>query len=71
MGLAETFDLKLHGSGDSFSAFELDQFSVAVGAVAVADVVGHRAAEGVPVGVVGVFDDDSEIAQKWHSIRLR
>jgi hypothetical protein len=31
---------------------------VAVGAVAVADVVGHRFGQLVPIGVVGVVDDE-------------
>ena len=58
VGLPETFDRERRRSGrDQESAFGLDQALVAVRAVAVGDVVGHRLGERVPVGVVGVVDD--------------
>src|SRR5436190_23010532 len=44
--------------GDSVFAFEGGDPSVAVGAVAVGDVVGHGALGGVPVAVVGVVKDE-------------
>ena len=40
------------------AAFEVGEALVAVGAVAVGDVAGEREREGVPVEVVGVFDDE-------------
>ena len=40
------------------SALGFDEALVAVGSVAVVDVVGHGFGEGVPVGVVGVLDDE-------------
>ena len=59
VGRPETFDRKRHGSGgDQQAAFGLDEALVAVRSVAVADVVCHRLGEGVPVGVVGVVDDE-------------
>src|SRR3954451_23382018 len=45
-------------SGDQESAFGFDQALVTVRSVAVADVVGHRLGECVPVGVVGVLDHE-------------
>jgi hypothetical protein len=44
--------------GDEEFAFGADEALVAVGAVAVADVLGHRCSQGVPAGVVGVVDDE-------------
>src|SRR5215207_3370577 len=59
VGLPGMFDRKRHRSGgDQESAFGLDQALVAVRSVAVGDVVGHRLGERVPVGVVGVLDDE-------------
>lgn len=59
VGLAGTLHPKPHRSrGDQESAFGLDQALVAVRTVAVVDVVGHRLLGCVPVGVVGVVDDE-------------
>src|SRR3954447_15415838 len=44
--------------GDQQLAFCGDEALVAVGAVAVADVVGHGLGQGVPAVVVGVVDDE-------------
>src|SRR3954470_18525314 len=44
--------------GDQEFAFGGDEALVAVGAVAVADVVGHGLGQGVPAVVVGVVDDE-------------
>jgi hypothetical protein len=52
-------DRKPHCSGgDAASAFEVCEALVSVFAVAVGDVVCEGVSEGVPVGVVGVFDDE-------------
>ncbi len=59
MGLPGRLHPKPHGSGcDQESALGLEQPLVAVGSVAVVDVVGHRLLDGHPVGVVGVVDDE-------------
>ena len=57
--------------GDSVFALEGGDASVAVGAVAVGDVVGDGALGGVPVEVVGVVEDELLIGRKWLSIRFR
>ena len=44
--------------GDPVSGFGGGDALVAVVAVSVADVVGERVAEGVPVEIVGVADDE-------------
>ena len=44
--------------GDLVAGFEEADAFVAVRSVAVADVAGERAGEGVPVDVVGVVDDE-------------
>jgi hypothetical protein len=57
--------------GDREAAFALVDAPVAVGSVAVADVVGERVLEGVPVEVVGVVTTNSVIGRKCASMRLR
>ncbi len=53
------FDGEWYGlGGDQESVFGADEALVAVGAVAVLDVVGHGFGEGVPGGVVGVLDHE-------------
>ena len=49
---------KKEEKGDAQLRGRLEQSLIAVWAVAVVDVVGHRFLERVPVGVVGVFDDE-------------
>ena len=59
VGLPGRLHPKPHGSGcDQEPAFGLEEPLVAVGSVAVVDVVGHRLLDGHPVGVVGVVDDE-------------
>ena len=59
MGLPGRLRPKPHRSGcDQEPALGLEQPLVAVGSVAVMDVVGHRLLDGHPVGVVGVVDDE-------------
>src|ERR1700678_2626983 len=59
VGLPGTLYPKPHRSGgDQEAALSFEQALVAVGAVAVLDVVGHRFLERVPIGGVGVVDDE-------------
>src|SRR6266540_3747920 len=48
----------MSSGGDAVSRFGGGDAAVAVVAVSVADVVGERVCEGVPVEVVGVCDDE-------------
>ncbi len=61
----------MSSGGDAVSCFGGGEAVVAVVAVSVADVVGERVAEGVPVEVVGVATTNSVSAEKWHSTGLR
>ncbi len=57
--------------GDQAPAFGLDEALVAVGRVAVADVVGHRLGKVSQSGWSAFLTTNSPIPQKWHSMRLR